>query len=198
MFTNRLVSRGLAITILVLAVLVPYFAVVQPIVGQFRGGTETIERSRMLIAKFRRDGARRAELQSHLKLLQGDQTSHEGFINAPRSSLAGAKLQSLLNSLVQSNSGKLISTQVMLDRERRAQQRVTVRVEMRVKTAALQAILHRIEGSKPFLFVDNILIRSKEGRIVQDAAQRASGKADNRELNVRLDVYGYIQNVPGA
>ena len=55
-----------------------------------------------------------------------------------------------------------------------------------MNTAALQRVFYDLESATPFLFLDNVEIRSRPAR-------RASGPEDDPILEVRFDLYGYMR-----
>ena len=70
--------------------------------------------------------------------------------------------------------------------------RVSARVQLRITAIGLRDLLHRIEGAQPYLFVDNLDIRSSQ----QPGSKQAAH--EHVPLLVRFDIYGYMAAAPAA
>jgi len=65
-----------------------------------------------------------------------------------------------------------------------------VRVQFTAFTAQIQQVLHALEGGRPLVFIDNLEIESRTGRIYSQNAAKES------ILVIRMDILGYLRPEP--
>lgn len=82
-------------------------------------------------------------------LLEGDKTG-----------VAGANLQSLVNSLVAANGGTASSIQILPPKEDGNLMRIPVSVTINVGTEGLRDIIHTLETGTPLIFIDDISVQA--------------------------------------
>lgn len=144
-------------------------------------------------------------LQAELDQVRSNEDVKDFYFDAKTPALAGAQLQGEMQSMVKASGGRLVSTQVLASAEDEQPPKVRVRAQIQGKTDALLEILYQIEKARPFLFVDQMSIRSTARRTVAKRNRRAGGRQRHRsvrrqpqgQLTVRLDVFGYaLGDVP--
>jgi len=100
--------------------------------------------------KLRKEHADLATLgQDKSLLLEGDKTG-----------VAGANLQSLVNSLVSANGGTASSIQILPPKEDGNLMQISVSVAINVGTEGLRDIIHTLETGMPLIFIDDITVRA--------------------------------------
>lgn len=82
-------------------------------------------------------------------LLEGDKTG-----------VAGANLQSLVNSLVAANGGTASSIQILPPKEDGNLMRISVSVSINVGTQGLRDIIHTLETGTPLIFIDDVSVQA--------------------------------------
>ena len=127
-------------------------------------------------------------LKEDLTLLQKVQTDQSGFLDEKPEALAAADLQKQIKTLIDTNGGNLISTQVVKNRSDEVSMfpEVTIKVHMRSDIEALQKLLYQLASSETVLQVDNLLIQKRR----QGGGRRA--RRDANLLEIRFDTTGYI------
>jgi general secretion pathway protein M len=144
-------------------------------------------------------------LQAELDQVRSNEDVKDFYFDAKTPALAGAQLQGEMQSMVKASGGRLVSTQVLASAEDEQPPKVRVRAQIQGKTDALLEILYQIEKARPFLFVDQMSIRSTARRTVAQRNRRVGGRQRHRsvrrrpqgQLTVRLDVFGYaLGDVP--
>ena len=89
-----------------------------------------------------------------------------------------------------------MSAQVLPVDEKEQPARIRVRIQFQSTTAALFEVLYRIENARPFLFVEQMSLRSAASDIpAQMLPQPRNLRPLPRpldELTVRLDLFGYV------
>lgn len=100
--------------------------------------------------KLRREHADLGALgQDKSLLLEGDKTG-----------VAGANLQSLINSLVSAYGGTASSIQILPPKEDGNLMRISVSVSINVGTDGLRDIIHTLETGTPLIFIDDITVQT--------------------------------------
>jgi hypothetical protein len=96
-----------------------------------------------------------------------------------------AKRLQAMRQFVETNGGKLITMQAPVSREEGRYRMVSVNVQLTANIQALRKILDAVDAHTPFLFVDNLMIRSQ----VPGSFRPQPGQEP--EMFVQFDVYGY-------
>jgi general secretion pathway protein M len=135
-------------------------------------------------------------LESELRQVRSNQAVKAFYFEAQTASLAGALLQGRVQDIVKAAGARLISTQILPSGG--ADQhpaRVSIRTQMRCDTPELFELLYAIEQARPFLFVDELSVRSSARSFVRPLPRfrrrLAVKRREQGELTVRLDVYGF-------
>lgn len=135
-------------------------------------------------------------LESELRQVRSNQAVKAFYFEAQTSALAGALLQGRVQDIVKTAGARLISTQILPSGG--ADQhpaRVTIRTQMQCDTPELFDLLYAIEQARPFLFVDELSVRSRARSFVRARPRfrrrLAVKRREQGELTVRLDVYGF-------
>ncbi|WP_295881479.1 type II secretion system protein GspM [uncultured Thiohalocapsa sp.] len=173
--------------LLVLAIALPWWQRLQMLDADHARGLDQLARYQRLVATL---PSLRAELASE----QANDEFKAFYFDAETPALAGARLQSEVQEMVRSAGARPISTQILPVDEDEQPPRVRIRTQLQGTTDELLDLLYRIESARPFLFVDQMSIRSTSPRR-SNVRRRVSRRGVNREvgqLTVRLDIFGYI------
>ena len=153
-------SRRLAITLLVLAVAVVVAAVGMPVWMLHRyydaSLTDTVDK----LDRYKRVAAMRPEVTKQLEALRNKDT-RRFFLRSGAAALSAAEAQEAVRTLVEGSGARLISLQAPAAKDEGRYRQVTVNVQMTANIFALRKILHALESHTPYLFVDNLLVRSQ-------------------------------------
>jgi general secretion pathway protein M len=181
------VRRLAAIGLLLVALLLVWSIVFAPLLDVYSTALDTIERLKPVL-DHRRIAARDISvLTAELNQLKNRGRYADGLLDATNESIAAAKLQEQLKSVVDNVSGNLKTTQVLPARDDSAFRRVTVRAGLTGNIAALQRMFYQLESAVPYLFLENIEI-----------TRRTDNRGDNQTpedpaLEVRFDLFGYMR-----
>ncbi len=177
-------------TLLTLAVALPWWQRVHDLDEEIALQRDQLTRLQRLIGTL-------PGLKAELEHVQANDDVKAFYFDADTPALAGAQLQSEVQEIVRAAGARPISTQVLPVDAADHPPRVRVRVQLQGSTEQLLDMLLRIESARPFLFVDQMSIRSMSSRranTVRNARQRvrraAAGPAPG-DLTVRLDLSGY-------
>jgi uncharacterized protein YndB with AHSA1/START domain len=107
----------------------------------------------------------------------------------PNSTAAAApsELQSGVSDIIKNNGGELLSIQILPAKQEGRLQTVAVRVQFTADTDALSSVFYHLEANRPYLFIDNLQIRT--GRVerrsrlarLRGAPRDAGGQAGGQD-----------------
>ena len=179
--------RLLAVALLVLVLIGLWSLLIQPLAARHAANEAQILQSRELLARYQAIIGSEERLLRELEALQEAESTSGGLLATDNPSVGSAEIQKQLKDFVTESGGALKSTAILPTEERSAFQRIAVRLNVICDTPALQELLYSIESANPYLFVDNLDVRTRNAR----RRQRDQPAVD--QLQVRLDVSGYIQ-----
>jgi general secretion pathway protein M len=170
-------------------------AVLWPWLGAVRGYDDAIASMEDQIVRYQRMLRTLPVLEAELEQVRSNEDVKAFYFDAKTPSLAGALLQGQLQDIVKASGARLISTQILpADRDDHPA-RVRIRTQMQGETDALFNVLYRIEQARPFLFVDQLSVRSTARSFIRRPARIRRRfpvrMAQQGQLTVRLDVFGF-------
>ena len=136
------------------------------------------------IERFQRIASTRAAVSRQLDAMRAKET-RKFFLRTGATALSAAEAQEAVRSIVESSGGKLITMQAPTSREEGRYRQITMVAQLTANVQALRRILHALESNMPYLFVDNVTIRS------QVTGQHRSAPGQEPEMFVSFDVSGY-------
>ncbi len=180
-------SRILALALLGAVLATLYLLAVRPMTEQYLHYRQSIDQSQDLLGQYGRLGASLPALQSQLDELDRRRVSAGTQLQGASDALVAADLQNRIKGIVDARGGQLTSTQILAAKDEAELRRIGIRVQMTATVDALYQIFYDLESGKPFLFLDNIDIRQRRAR------RRRKEAADDSNLAVRFDIYGYLR-----
>lgn len=173
---------------LLLLVLLPWWQQRVELQERLEGATEQWQRFQRVLSTM---PALRAELARE----QADDSTRDLYFDAATPALAGAQLQREVQEIIRVSGARPVSAQVLPPERDEAPPRVRLRVQLQGSTEQLFEVLYRIEEMRPFLFVDQLSVRSTPPRpqpAVRPQLRRPGVPvAQGGELTVRIDVFGF-------
>jgi general secretion pathway protein M len=175
--------------LLLATIAVPWFGQVQRLDAEIAAADDQLQRLRRLIATL-------PGLRAELEQVRSNREFKAFYFDAPTPALAGAELQRQVQDIVTAAKGRLISTQLLPEERSEQPPRVRLRTQIQGSTETLLDILYQIEQARPFLFVEQLSVRSSarpdqpEQQIRGRAARRPPAN-EAGELTVRLDIFGF-------
>lgn len=175
--------------LLITALALPWMERVARLDGGIADGQDQLQRYRRLIATL-------PALRAELERVNNNQDFKAFYFEAATPALAGAELQRKVQDIVTAAKGRLISTQLLPEEKDEQPARVHLRTQIQGSTETLLEVLHQLDLARPFLFVEQVSIRSSarpdlpeqtpQGRPIRRQAGNEAG-----ELTVRLDIFGF-------
>jgi general secretion pathway protein M len=155
-----------------------------------------IEERRDELARYRRLIATLPNLRAELEQVRSNEDFKAFYFEASTPALAGAELQQKVQEIVNAAAGRLISTQLLPEQKDESPPRVRIRAQIQGSTDTLTDVLYAIEEARPFLFVDQVSVRSSAradlpDRVSRRARRTRAGVDPGAELTVRLDIFGF-------
>jgi general secretion pathway protein M len=191
---------AVAWTMLVLVPLLALAAVVLPWFGRVGALNESIAAAEDQLLRYRRMVATLPTLRAELDKVNNNQEFRAFYFSASTPALAGAELQRKVQDIVSESQSRLISTQLLPEEQDEQPARVRLRTQIQGSTDGLLQVLYRIEESRPFLFVEQVSVRSSARPELPEQVGgarpvRRGTVSEAGELTVRLDIFGFT--LPG-
>jgi general secretion pathway protein M len=177
-------SRRMALGLLVLAVVIVIAAIAIPVWLLNRHYSSALQANASMLERYRRVAAIRPQAARDLELMRAHDPKRM-FLRSGAAALSAAEAQEALRTFIEANGGRLITMQAPSTRVDGRYRQVTVNVQLTANIIALRKILGAIESRTPYLFVDNLMVRS------QVPANFKPGAGAEPEMFVQLDVTGY-------
>ena len=181
------------------AILLPVLligAVALPWLEQSRHLAAADASAREQLARYQRLIATLPGLRAELERVNSNQDFKAFYFDAPTPALAGAELQRRVQDIVTAASGRLISTQLLPEEKNEQPPRVRLRVQIQGSTETLAEVFYQLDQARPFLFVEQVSIRSSARPDLPEQpgrtrpVRRPTG-TEAGELTVRLDLFGF-------
>lgn len=180
-------SRRAAISLLFVAIALAVAVVGVPAWLLHRHYNAVLEDDLGKLERYRRIAGTRPGIARQLEAMRA-KDAHKFFLRSGAVGLSAAEASEKVRTIVESNGGKLITMQAPVSREEGRYRMVSVNVQLTANIFALRHILDAIDTSTPFLFVDNLMIRSQ----VPGSYRPPPGQEP--EMFVQFDLYGYSLN----
>jgi general secretion pathway protein M len=179
-------TRRLAIGLLLLAIVVVVAAIAVPVWMAHRHYDVALADSADKLERYRRVAGTRPQVAKQLEAMRAKDT-RRFFLRSGAPALSAAEAQETIRRLVEESGGRLITMQAPSSKDEGRYRQVMVNVQLTANVFALRKILHAIENSTPFLFIDNLTVRTQ----VPPNFRPAPGAEP--EMYVMFDVSGYSQ-----
>jgi general secretion pathway protein M len=181
---NPAQSRRLAIALLVLAIASVIVLVGLPVWMFHRYYDQALAENADKLERYRRVAATRSQLGQQLEALQ-TKDIRRYFLRSGAAALSAAEAQEAIRGLVEGAGARLITLQAPSTKDEGRYRQVTVNVQMTANIFALRRIMHAIESNTPYLFIDNLVVRS------QVPGNFKPPPGAEPEMFVQFDVSGY-------
>lgn len=182
---NPILSRTLALLLLVGVGMLAWFGLVTPIVQTFTGlvaEQEDLEgqRDRYLAAAAQR-GNREAELEA----LKSKELAIEGLLDEPNAASAAAAMQTDVSEIITLSEGALRRVAVLPAEAGAAFEKIGLRLLFTADTNGFREILRTLEIERPAYRVGDLQVQGLA------STRRRQGVQSNDILTVQLDVFGF-------
>jgi len=178
-------SRALAVGLLVVAAALALCVLLLPIVMLHKHYDDAIASLTDRLGRYRRVAAQAPEYGKALETMR-ERDGRRFFLKNMAPNLAGAELQDLVRGAIESNGGRITTSQNAAPKDESHFRQIGVNVQFFATTPNLQKILHALETQQPYLVVENITLRPLN-------AFRGFKPAPGQEpeINVQLDAAAF-------
>ncbi len=180
--TNPRDRRILAISILVLILVAIIAAISVPVVMLHRHYDENLARMTRQWKSQSSFNAMRPDIARALEALRAKDI-RKLFLKGTTSALASAELQDQVRQVVEGSGGRLISASANPAKDDGAYRIATANFQLNISNVNLRRMLHALESKEPYLFNDNLVIRSQV-----PFGYRPPAGATEPDLFVQMDV----------
>jgi general secretion pathway protein M len=177
--------RALALTLFVAVVAVALFVLLAPVILLHRHYDRAIAETSERVTHLRRIAAQAPELRRALDAMK-ERDGRRFFLKNTAPNLAGAELQEIVKAAIESNGGRITTSQNTSPRDDGRFKQIGVNVQFFATTPALQKLLAALESQQPYLLVDNITVRP-----LNAFRGFKPGPGMEPEVNVQLDVSAF-------
>jgi general secretion pathway protein M len=183
-------QRILALALFALAITAVLGALIAPVLLLHRHYDIAIADTTDRLERYRRVAAQAPEYRRALATMQ-ERDGRRFFLKNTAPNLAGAEMQEIVKGSIESNGGRITTSQNTSPRDDGRFKQIGVNVNFFATTQSLQKILAALETQQPYLVVDNIAVRPLN-------AFRGFKPAPGQEpeLNIQLDVSGWSYPEP--
>ena len=151
-------SRALAFGILALVVLVVLSIVLVPVLLLHQHYDEAIAEFTDRLTRYRRVAAQAPEITRALELVR-ERNGRRFFLRNTAPNLASAELSELVKAAIESNGGRITTSQNVQPKDDDRMKQVGANVQFFATTANLQRVLNALETRQPYVIVANVTVR---------------------------------------
>ncbi len=83
------------------------------------------------------------------------------FLKGATPALMGADLQDVVKAIIEANNGRVLSSQLLPHKDDNGYRVINGNIQMTANIQNLRLVLYAIESREPYLFVENLIIRSQ-------------------------------------
>ena len=136
--------------------------------------------------RYLRIAAQRENVEKNIALI-AKRDARRFYLKASAPALAAAEVQQMAQAIVETNGLAVESTQFASHKDDGPRRKVTVNFRLRGLLPAVQKALYELETTLPYLYVDNLLIRSTVMRNFN------SSPGVEPEVLVQFDLYAFAR-----
>jgi len=181
---NTVQSRRMALALLIAGSVVVVAVVGLPFWLLYRHYDQALAENSSLSDRYGRIAGTRGELTRQLEAMRANEP-RKLYLRSGGPALSAAEAQEALRALIESGGGRLITMQAPTYKDEGRYRQISVNVQLTANIFALRKILNAIETNVPYLFVDNLTVRSQ----IPSTFRPQPGQEP--EMFVQLDVSGY-------
>lgn len=179
-------SRRLAIGLLLGAIVAIIAIVAIPLWMMHRHYDAALAENADKLERYRRLAGTRPQVAKQLEAMRAKDTQRF-FLRSGAASLSAAQASEVLRALIEQQGGRLVTMGAPVSKDEGRHRLVTVNVQLIANIFALRKIFYALETATPYLFIDNLTVRT------QVAPGHRLTPGQEPEMFVNFDVSGYSQ-----
>lgn len=182
-------QKILALGILLIALLLFFFLLVEPYMSLLNASEEHVEASAFQLKQANKIVNKKEFYNNEIERLESFYSEQTVYLKSTKKALASAEIQQILKRISAKSKAELLSSQA-ISSESTERNRVGLSVRVKTDIFSLYKLLYALESGVPNLFVDKIQI-NRAGRAI---FKFNNNELSNQGLDVSLQVYGYVNN----
>jgi general secretion pathway protein M len=183
---TQMQERALAIGLLVIALVVCYFVLVQPPLSLYRSGERDIEQLQERLQRYRTIARQRTAHEKELEQLRLREAVQDYFLKSETDALAAAEMQEYVKSVIGESGGDLVSMRVLPVAHYGRFSSVSIRVEMTGNVETVLLAFYALESGQPLVVIDELYMQPERRR-------RRRGAPMEKSLEIRFKLSGFRQ-----
>ena len=190
-FKTPRANRAAALSLLALVVMVIIAAIAVPVYFAHEHYDSSNTKMSRLLGAYTALNQTRPRLLRSVEVLR-TKDAKKFYLKGATPALASAELQDIAKSIIETNGGRILSTQAMANKDDSGYRQIAATMQMSMTIQNLRRVLYAMETKVPYLFVDSLIVRTQ----VPPGFKPAPGVEP--ELFVQFDVAGFtpIATVP--
>jgi general secretion pathway protein M len=177
-------SRQAALALLVAAIAALVAVVAVPVYLRHKHYDAAIADLTDKLGRYQRLAATRPDVARSLDAVRA-KDARKFFLKQSGPALAAAEVQEAIRQLIESSGGRLVGIGTPAAKDEGRYRQITVNVQFTANIGAVRRILHTVESGTPYIFVENLMIRS------QVNANHKPQPGQEPEMFVTFDAHGY-------
>ena len=178
-----ILSRILALALLMMLAGAGYVLIVAPLVGRYDDARASALQLRAKLEHYRRADAVLASREQQIAAIKAHTLPEDGYLQGASDTLLALRIEGRVKSLAKATGSDIESSQILAPRHEEGMRRIGVRSQISTNVGGVLKLTYGIESAHLILFVDNIDIRAREpSRFRKETAN---------PIEIVFDVYGY-------
>jgi general secretion pathway protein M len=137
-------------------------------------------------SRYLRIAAQRKHVEANIARIQKKDASRY-YLKASAPALAAAEVQQTAQTIIDANKLKVESTQIAEHKDDGPRRKVAVNFQLRGPLPAVQKALYELETALPYLYVDNLVVRSSVARMFRPVP------GVEPDVLVQFELYAYAR-----
>jgi len=137
-------------------------------------------------SRYQRIADQRKNVEANIALIK-KRDAGRYYLRASSPALAAAEVQQMAQTIVEANQLKVESTQIVAHKDEGSRRKVAVNFQLRGQLPAVQQALYELETALPYLYVDNLAVRTAVVRMFRPAP------GVEPEIQVQFDLYAFTR-----
>lgn len=191
MTLNRWQHALISLIILLGLITLILVSCVRPAISYYQERKSELSTAQERLQRYRTVAAQKDKLIPFYKQQLNKNDEQQYFLPNMAPSLAAAKLQEQIKSLLKKYQGRLISTQPVPAQGDEILIPVMIRIHMQSDIETLLNILHHLESNQPLAYIDNLQIQRVGASRKNNQRQSSS---NIKPLDTRFDLKVYMLN----
>lgn len=136
--------------------------------------------------RYLRIAAQRQNVEANIAQIE-KKNAGRYYLKASAPALAAAEVQQMAQTIIDANELKVESTQIAAHKDDGGRRKIAVNFQLRGPLPAVQKALYELETALPYLYVDNLVVRSSVARVFRPVP------GVEPDVPVQFELYAYAR-----